>query len=137
MIRISYRDIDRELKLSPEESNLKLKLMDEMSDYSIDDKWNEFVSAVNSNVEEVVDNHIKSIYEKDSRYKKVKEIESRWNQLSLDVRQGKVESPEADEIQKEWDVAEEDFENYKAELIEGMQNVKRAIVAQLISWKVD
>ena len=70
MIRISYRDIDRELKLSPEESNLKLKLMDEMSDYSIDDKWNEFVSAVNSNVEEVVDNHIKSIYEKDSRYKK-------------------------------------------------------------------
>lgn len=137
MIKLSFRDIDKEFNLSPEEISLKNQLMENVSGGISGELYDEFIHSVNSEVSGVVDDYISSLYKNDPRYKKVREIDTLWDKLPIEVRQGKVPSAEADRLEKLGETAQGELEEYQEQLKEKMRKIKSAMVSQAISWKVE
>lgn len=137
MIKISYRDVDQEFSLSPEQRNIKLNLMENISMTLINDAWGEFYRSVASEVDDSMERYIESIYKNDDRYKKVQELDKQWEALSESEKNGKTPSAEADRISGEGIQAEDELDEYKKELQSNMDVIKRAMIAQIIEWKVD
>ncbi len=137
MIKLSFRDVDKEFNLSPEEAAIKSQLMDSLSTNRSDEAYSEFIHSVNSEVSQSIDDYLMGLYEKDPRYIKLQQIDSLWDQLPLEVKQGKVNSPEGDRLNKEGEIAQGEWEEVEAQLKSKAEKIKGAMISQVISWKVD
>ena len=133
MIRLGYRDINQDFALSPEQAELKSKLLESVSTSDIDEHWSEFRQSVESDVSEVIDNYIANILKNDSRNARVLALDAAWQQLTDEQKRG----PEGDKISDEGFTADNELEEYKNELSKMYEKVKQAMIAQIISWKVD
>jgi hypothetical protein len=132
MIRLSYRDIDKEFQLSPEEMNLKGSLLDSISTSSIDEAWSSFIHEVNSEVESAVDSYVDSIVKKSPQYQKVADLDAQWSKLSPEQQAGEAGSKLSD-LGAE---ADNELDEYKRGIESGLSKVKNAMIAQLIEWKM-
>jgi len=132
MIRLSYRDIDKEYQLSPEESNLKGQLLDSISTSSIDESWSSFMHNVNSEVESTVDTYIDSIVKQNQQYKDVAILDTQWSQLSPEQQKGQA----GDRLSDIGANADKDLDEYKKEINQRFSKVKNAMIAQILEWKM-
>jgi hypothetical protein len=133
MIRLGFRDINQDFALSPEQAELKSKLLESINTSDIDEHWSQFRQSVESDVSDVVDNYIASIINNDDRHKKVMALDAAWQQLTDEQKRGL----EGDKISDEGFSADNELEEYKNELTKMYDKVKQAMIAQIISWKVD
>jgi len=133
MIRLGFRDINQDFALSPEQAELKSKLLESINTSDIDEHWSQFRQSVESDVSDVVDNYIASIINNDDRHKKVMALDAAWQQLTDEQKRGL----EGDKISDEGFAADNELEEYKNELTKMYDKVKQAMIAQIISWKVD
>jgi len=137
MKRLSYRDIDKVYSLTPEQTNIRSKLIDGISMSLINEAWSEFYSKVIDEVDQTIEEHLTPIIQSNPIYKKVKELDALWDKFDLEVKQGKRPSAEADRISDEGYAAEQELEEYKKELKQNMEPIRNAMIAQVIDWKVD
>jgi hypothetical protein len=137
MIRLSYREIDKEYSLTPEQSDIRSRMIDDISMSLINEAWVEFYNKVVQEVDEAIEKHIEPIIQNNPLYKRVKELDALWDKLSIEVRQGKIDNSEADRISEDGYEAEQELEEYKNNLKQNMEPIRNAMIAQIINWKVD
>jgi len=163
MIHLSSRDINSYYNLTPEESSLKTNLMEEISRYhdsSIKEAWDVFYQNVKDAVDEVLEDYIKNILMQSEEYKISSELNKQWDSLPTKIKQGNYSDvinelrgknmndleiknyvknleKQHDELSDRGYEAEKEVKEVENELNKKYDDVRRAMISQVISWRVD
>jgi len=163
MIHLSSRDINSYYNLTPEESSLKTNLMEEISRYhdsSIKEAWDVFYQNVKDAVDEVLEDYIKNILMQSEEYKISSELNKQWDSLPTKIKQGNYSDvinelrgknmndleiknyvknleKQHDELNDRGYEAEKEVKEVENELNKKYDDVRRAMISQVISWRVD
>ena len=134
MIRLSYRDIDKEYNLSPEQSGIKQILLDQYLNMStVNDAYSRFISSTSYEIENAISEYIADKINSSPAKAKLNSVDAEWAKLTPEQQKG----PEGDRLSELGGQLEDEIALADKEIKESMGPMYDAIFAQLISWKVD